>query len=178
MSFHFHRSDRISGGILCQQKPHRYPLHRSHGAKMGRKRHRTVTAAKQEAKIHSPAYYAVMRSFGITGRNLVPSETDYIEKWRSEYGFSIDIICAACQQTIQSIHQPSFPYTDKMLSNWRKLNVHTMEDVKRLNLEHKERTKASAQEAAGPKNKFTSIGQRSYEYDELEKMLLTTNSKH
>ena len=41
---------------------------------------RTVTAAKQEAKIHSPAYYAVMRSFGITGRNLVPSETDYIEK--------------------------------------------------------------------------------------------------
>ena len=102
----------------------------------------------------------------------------YIEKWRSEYGFSIDIICAACQQTIQSIHQPSFPYTDKMLSNWRKLNVHTMEDVKRLNLEHKERTKASAQEAAGPKNKFTSIGQRSYEYDELEKMLLTTNSKH
>lgn len=48
---------------------------------------RTVTAAKQEAKIHSPAYYAVMRSFGITGRNLVPSETDYIEKWRSEYGF-------------------------------------------------------------------------------------------
>ena len=139
---------------------------------------RTVTAAKQEAKIHSPVYYAVMRSFGITGRNLVPSETDYIEKWRSEYGFSIDIICAACQQTIQSIHQPSFPYTDKMLSNWRKLNVHTMEDVKRLNLEHKERTKASAQEAAGPKNKFTSIGQRSYEYDELEKMLLTTNSKH
>ena len=139
---------------------------------------RTVTAAKQEAKIHSPAYYAVMRSFGITGRNLVPSETDYIEKWRSEYGFSIDIICAACQQTIQSIHQPSFPYTDKMLSNWRKLNVHTMEDVKRLNLEHKERTKALAQEAAGPKNKFTSIGQRSYEYDELEKMLLTTNSKH
>ena len=139
---------------------------------------RTVTAAKQEAKIHSPAYYAVMRSFGITGRNLVPSETDYIEKWRSEYGFSIDIICAACQQTIQSIHQPSFPYTDKMLSNWRKLNVHTMADVKRLNLEHKERTKASAQEAAGPKNKFTSIGQRSYEYDELEKMLLTTNSKH
>lgn len=139
---------------------------------------RTVTAAKQEAKIHSPAYYAVMRSFGITGRNLVPSETDYIEKWRCEYGFSIDIICAACQQTIQSIHQPSFPYTDKMLSNWRKLNVHTMEDVKRLNLEHKERAKTSAQEAAGPKNKFTSIGQRSYEYDELEKMLLTTNSKH
>lgn len=119
---------------------------------------RTVTAAKQEAKIHSPAYYAVMRSFGITGRNLVPSETDYIEKWRSEYGFSIDIICAACQQTIQSIHQPSFPYTDKMLSNWRKLNVHTMEDVKRLNLEHKERTKASAQEAAGPKTSLQASG--------------------
>lgn len=138
---------------------------------------RTVTSAKQEAKIHSPAYYAVMRSFGITGRNLVPSETDFIEKWRSEYGFSIDIICAACQQTIQSIHQPSFPYTDKMLSNWRKLNVHTMEDVKRLNLEHKERAKTSAQEAAGSKNKFNNIGHRSYEYDELEKMLLTTNSK-
>lgn len=92
--------------------------------------------------------------------------------------FRFDIICAACQQTIQSIHQPSFPYTDKMLSNWRKLNVHTMEDVKRLNLEHKERTKASAQEAAGPKTSLQASGSGSYEYDELEKMLLTTNSKH
>ena len=52
-----------------------------------------------------------------------------------------------------------------------------MEDVKRLNLEHKERAKTSAQEAAGSKNKFNNIGHRSYEYDELEKMLLTTNSK-
>lgn len=139
---------------------------------------RTVTAAKQEAKIHSPAYYAVMRSYGITGRNLVPSETDYIEKWRSDYGFSIDIICAACQQTIQSIHQPSFPYTDKMLLNWHKLNVRTLEDIKRLNLEHKERAKASAQETPSAKNKFNNFSQRSYDYDELEKMLLTTNSTH
>lgn len=33
-----------------------------------------------------------------------------------------------------------------------------MEDVKRLNLEHKERTKASAQEAAGPKTSLQASG--------------------
>lgn len=141
---------------------------------------RTVNAAKQEAKIHSPAYYAVMRSFGISGRNLVSSETDFIEKWRFEYGFSIDIISEACQQTIRVTHQPSFPYADKILKNWRAKNVKSLADIKRLNSEHRENHTAPAARSAdnGTKNKFNNFKQRSYDYEKLEKMLLTTDAQH
>lgn len=133
----------------------------------------TVKEAKQEAKIHSPAYYAVMRSFGITGRNLVPSETEYIEKWRCEYGFPIDIICIACERTINKINKPNFSYTDKTLSGWYQSGVRTKEDIKRADANRQDYKKTAA-----PKNRFNNFKQRSYDYDELEKMLLTTNSKH
>ena len=140
---------------------------------------RSVSAAKQEAKIHSAAYYAVMRAFGISGRNLVPSETEFIERWRSEYGFSTELISEACQQTIQSIHQPSFQYADSILKNWKKRQVRSLEDVRRLGSEHRESRNASGASQTGnaSKNKFNNFNQRSYDYDQLEKMLLTTNAQ-
>lgn len=136
---------------------------------------RTVTDAKREAQLHSQAYFAVKKAFGISGRDLVPSETDYIEKWKSDYGFSQEIISAACEKTIQSVHQPSFPYADSILKNWKKQQVHNISDINRLEQEHQ--TKKASENTSGTtsKNKFNNFNQRSYDYDQLEKMLLTTN---
>ena len=40
-----------------------------------RKKITSVEQAKSEAAVRSKAYYAVMKAFGITGRNLIDSET-------------------------------------------------------------------------------------------------------
>lgn len=138
----------------------------------------TVEQAKAVSGIHSQLYFAVMKALGISGRNLVPSETAYIDKWRSNLGFSQELITTACQKTIQAIHQPSFEYTDSILTNWKKKNVSTLEDIARIDEAFQQKKSASSAtniQNSSSKNKFNNFEQRSYDYDQLEKMLLTTS---
>ncbi len=138
----------------------------------------TVADAKQAASLHSQSYFMVMKALGISGRNLVPSETAMIEKWKSDYGFSNELIEEACKRTISSIHQPSFEYTDSILSNWHKKQIKSLSDIAKLDAEHQSKKKAASQTtgatAAASKNKFNNFTQRSYDYEQLEKLLLTT----
>lgn len=137
----------------------------------------TVEEAKQAAGLRSQAYFAVMKALGISGRNLVPSETEFIEKWKKEYGFSNELISEACQRTIQAIHQPSFEYTDSILNNWSKNKIRSKDDIAKLDAAYQSKKKTAAPAAQGnaSKNKFNNFKQRTYDYDQLEKMLLTTN---
>jgi DnaD/phage-associated family protein len=144
----------------------------------------TVDQAKKAVSIHSQIYYGVMKAFGISGRNLVEFELNFIEKWTSTYGFSLDIIGEACKRTIQAIHQPSFEYADTILNNWNRNHVHHLEDIAVLDSAY-QKTKAaptgsSPARTATPKstvskNRFTNYPQRSYDYAELEKQLLNNS---
>lgn len=140
----------------------------------------TVEDAKQASSMHSQSYFMVMKALGIAGRNLVPAETSLIEKWTSEYGFTNELIEEACKRTIHTIHQPSFEYTDSILTNWHKKKIHHLADVAKLDAEHQSRKKSTAASTSAAnvpaKNKFNNFSQRSYDYDQLEKMLLTTSA--
>ena len=135
----------------------------------------SVEQAKEDAAIHSQAYYGVMKALGITGRSLVESETSYIKKWTKEYGFDLPLIQEACSRTITAIHQPSFEYTDSILTNWHKNQVHTLADVEALDTAYKTRKVTVKTTNASPKkNTFNNFNQRNYDYDKLEELLLTT----
>lgn len=143
----------------------------------------TVEQAKKAVGIHSQMYYGVMKAFGISGRNLIEFELNFIEKWTNTYGFSLDIIGEACKRTIQAIHQPSFEYADTIMNNWNRNHVHHLEDIAVLDSAY-QKTKAtpgsSPAKAAAPKstiskNRFTNYPQRSYDYAELEKQLLNNS---
>ena len=140
--------------------------------------YQTVEQAKLASGQYNQAYNTVMKALGISGRSLVSSETAYIDKWRTDYGFSLDMIQTACEKTIQTIHEPSFEYTDRILSNWKNSHVTTLDDVAKADTAHQKKKKASAASTrSASKNKFTNFDQRSYDYDQLEKMLLTTSVK-
>lgn len=138
----------------------------------------TVEEAKQATSLRSQSHTTVMRALGICGRNLVPAETAYIEKWKSDYGFTDELIGEACQRTMAAIHQPSFEYVDSILNNWNKNQIRNLSDIARLDTEHQNRKKSGSQTApakAAAPNKFNNFTQRSYDYDQLEQMLLTTS---
>ena len=137
----------------------------------------TVEQAKEDAAIHSQAYYGVMKAFGITGRSLVESETSYIKKWTQEYGFDLPLIREACSRTMTAIHQPSFEYTDSILTSWHKNQVHTLADVQKLDAAYSQTRKVTVKTEDAPvkKNAFNNFNQRSYDYDKLEELLLTTS---
>lgn len=152
---------------------------------------KTVDQAKDDASAHSQIYYSVMKALGITGRNLVDSEVSLINKWVGEYGFDIELVKAACSKTISAIQKPSFEYTDSILANWRKKDVHTLKDVEVLDANFAKANKASATGSSqstnaangsskpksnnsSSKNKFNNFNQRNNDYDKLEKLFLNS----
>lgn len=132
---------------------------------------RTAAQAKQTSSVHNQAYYAVIKSLGINNRNLVPYETDFIEKWMKEYGFTLDIITEACKRTIQAIHQPSFEYADTILHSWKENKIHHLEDIAALDAAY-QKTKKSHPAPKAANSKFNNFTQRNYNYDQLERQLL------
>lgn len=137
---------------------------------------RTVAQAKKSANLHSRANYAVIKALGIKGRNLVELETTMIQKWTEQYAFSLDIVEEACSRTIAATHQPSFEYTDRILTNWHNAGVKTMEDIKQLDATYQQNKKTPVtKEKNGSNNKFNNFVQRSYDYDQLERKLLSRN---
>lgn len=135
---------------------------------------RTVAEAKTTTSTYNQNYYSVLKAFGISGRNLVESETQYIQKWNTEYGFSLDIILEACGRTMQKIHSPSFEYTDSILKRWHAKGVKKLEDLAPLDEQH-QKLKASSSKPRTKtvdSNKFNNFQQRSYDYEQLEKQLL------
>ena len=142
----------------------------------------TVEQAKEDSVLHSRIYTGILKAFGIRGRNLVPAELKYIDTWTKDYGFSIDIIEEACRRTILSTSQPSFGYADKILTEWKKKNVQTLNDITLLDSAHREQKntasksgsyfQTTAKSASVKKNRFTNYPQRSYDYSKLERQLL------
>ena len=137
----------------------------------------TVEQAKEDAAIHSQAYYGVMKALGITGRSLVNSETAFIRKWTKEYAFDLALIQEACSRTISATHQPSFEYTDSILTSWHNNQVHTLDDVKRIDASYSKAKKTSAKagnSATVKRNSFNNFNPRNYDYENLEGTLLSS----
>ena len=138
----------------------------------------SVAEAKKEHSLHHKDTYAVMKAFGISGRNLISSELSVIRKWTGSYALSMDIIKEACRRTIAATGKPSFEYADTILTNWYKNNVHTLNDIIKLDTAHqKSRSAAKSRETSGRQttgNRFNNFPQRTYNYDQLEKQLLNT----
>lgn len=135
----------------------------------------TPEEAKQLVSQNNETYYAVMKAFGIRGRNLVPSEMDMLKKWTGVYGFSKEIISEACKRTIQNIHEPSFEYTDTILNNWHAASVHTLEDIKKADAAYQKNRGGNRIKLSGTTaktNKFNNFQQREYDYDQLSRKLL------
>lgn len=141
----------------------------------------TVPKAKEHAALYTKNVFPVMKAFGIAGRNPGPSEIDYITKWNS-LGFDTDIIIEACNRTLLSTHQASFPYANRILEEWKKSGVKNTADIKSLDRRfHSEKPVSGQSEGSRPdktsSNSFHNFEQRSYDYDHLESRLLDKNRR-
>ncbi|MFT3985052.1 MAG: DnaD domain protein [Lachnospiraceae bacterium] len=143
----------------------------------------------EEAKIRTSSFpkevYEVFKAFGINGRNPVEPEIAYVRKWTDSFGFSADIISEACSRTIMAIHSPSFEYTDTILTNWSESGVRLLSDIEQQDEQFRS-TKATVKNIASAKgtvsvnakehvtpNKFNNFSQRTYNYSELEREILS-----
>ncbi len=135
-------------------------------------------ASKEEAKnmtnVHSQSYFAVMKAFGISGRNLIDTEVAYIEKWTGKYNFTLDIINEACHRTIRNIGRANFEYADKILTNWHENGIRHLEDIAPLDEQFGMNKPKTKQKTKTP-NRFQNFDSRNEDddyYEKLEQKLL------
>ena len=138
----------------------------------------TVVEAKENSSLYHKHYFAVLKAFGITGRNPAPVEVSYIKKWTDEFGFTLDIILEACNRTISNTAKPDFKYTDSILTNWASKGVKHLADIAKLDFAHQQekttRKKATSKTVVVANNRFNNFEGRSYDINSLEQQLLNT----
>lgn len=134
---------------------------------------KTVDEAKMDSKPYAKECYLVLKALGINNHDPLPTEISYVNRWMSEYGFTIDIILEACSRTIMQIHAPKFEYVDGILKAWLNAGVHHFADIEKLTAEHKSRASArNTQKSEKPfTTRFHNFEQHSYDFNELEKKL-------
>ena len=130
---------------------------------------------RDEAREHSTRYSkdtsAVMKAFGIMGRNAGTAEQEFMRRWFKEFGFDAAIVTEACNRTLTATGAASFPYADKILTGWKENGVRTLQDVETLDKRHQEKQAkksgmASRQTRNRSTNRFNNFEQRSYNYDD------------
>lgn len=137
----------------------------------------TVTEARASSTMYNKNCFAVLKAFGIKGRNPAPIEVNYIKKWTEEYGFTLDIILEACNRTISNTAKPDFKYADSILSSWLRNGVHHFKDIERVDMaweQGRQAKKKAPVKPSAPTNRFNNFEGRSYDISSLEQQLLNT----
>lgn len=139
----------------------------------------TVEEAKAASARYNTAAYSILKAYGIQNRAPAPVEETYIKKWTRTFGFPMEVVLEACNRTIRTIHQPSFEYTDSILSNWKEQGLSSLSEVQAADLKYlqeketkkKTRSSSKASKAASP-NKFNNFDGRSYDMNDMERRLI------
>lgn len=136
----------------------------------------------------------VMGYMGLTEKPI-KQQTVMIKRWILEYGFTLEIIEQACTKAVLGSKEDKFSYVDKVLSDWKDNNIHSMNDLEAYNqkyqdakqarkekLEEKKEARFDARseqkKTYGPnvtgssssgKSDFCSMKKRDYDFDALLK---------
>lgn len=132
-----------------------------------------VTTPEQAEKFaykYDRIVYDIMHALG---KNSTPTskEVEYINRWTKEFGYEMDVIAVACERTVMSTDKHRFEYADSILNSWHQSNVHHANDIAKADESFK-RSKAP-QSKVGATNKFNQFKQNSYDFDALERELLS-----
>lgn len=85
-------------------------------------------------------HYELKKLFGITDRNFSKTEEALINQWHDGYGMGLEMIALAYEYCIMAIGKLGFRYMDKIIRNWHKAGINTIEEAERDHEEFKKRT--------------------------------------
>lgn len=134
-----------------------------------------ITTPKQAQKYsakYDKSVYMIMNELGKNG-SPTPKEMEYINRWTKEYGFSTDIIIEACERTVMATDRHRFEYAEGILSSWKRENVHHKADIRKIDDIYQKRRQSAGAKQTASANKFNQFTQNNYNFDELEKELLS-----
>ena len=103
-----------------------------------------------------------------------------MDKWQKTQKYHRNVNTEACTRTDMSTAKPTLAYADGILSSWYKKGAASLEDISRIDTEHNKARRESQKAKKTPgeprKGGFYNFEQRNYDYDSLEKKLLSIGS--
>jgi len=135
----------------------------------------TADEAEDYISLFNNEYREILRYFGISGRDPIEKEIEYIQRWLKEDGFDMAMIKLACEKTIMNKGSANFAYADGIFRKWKKDNIHTDEQVKELEKSYYDNVKATRKPAAAKdkgksRAKFQNYEGRKWDYEKLAQM--------
>lgn len=103
--------------------------------------------------------------FGIRDRNLTGIEEDYLSKWHDSLNMSEEMIALAYEYCVLRINKISFPYMDRIISDWNDKGIHTIDVAEKSNAEFQKN-----KEHFSPGNGEFDLLKNDSDLDELEKL--------
>lgn len=131
----------------------------------------TPKQAKSLARKYDKTVYSVMKSLGKNG-NPTPKEASYVMRWTKELGFTLPVIEVACERTVMATDKHRFEYADSILASWNRSHVHNLEDIQTADAAY-QKSKPAQSRSSMTNNPFNQFPQRDYDFDMLEKELLS-----
>ena len=131
----------------------------------------TVKQVKAGVSKYDKTIYSVMKALG---KNGIPTakEVDYINKWTGNFGFSMEVIFECCQRTVLAVDSHRFEYADRILSNWKEQNIHSVREIKELDKAFRNKSKGSTSIKTS-QNRFNQFPQHDYDFEALEREILS-----
>ncbi len=131
-----------------------------------------ITTPKQATEFSSKYdknVYTIMNELGKNG-SPTAKEMEFITRWIKEYGFTTDIILEACERTVLATDRHRFEYAEGILSSWKRENVHHKADIHKIDELYQKKKNTPKPVTT---NKFNQFTQNSYDFDALERELLS-----
>jgi len=132
----------------------------------------TADQAQNQAMKYDKDTYTVMNALGKSNQPT-PNEVEFIKRWYHIYGFTSDVILEACERTVLATDKHRFEYADRILKSWKDSGVHHKVDIAKADAAFASSKKRTSQLASSSKNKFNHFQQNDYDFDTLEKELLS-----
>lgn len=132
----------------------------------------TPEQAQTQTMKYDKDTYTVMNALG-KNNQPTPKEAEYIKRWYQIYGFTSDVILEACERTVMATDKHRFEYADKILSSWKTFGVHHKADIAKADAAFATGKKKTSTGSASPRNRFNQFEQHDYDFDALEKELLS-----
>ncbi len=106
----------------------------------------------------------------ISNRNPTEKQRKYMVAWVKEYGYDVDIIYCAYEESIDNTGKMSMPYMDKIIRSWHEKGVKTLADIQ--NERVKWETEKKKRFSKDKKKEDKPQGEASYDIDEYMKKSL------
>jgi len=131
--------------------------------------------AEEYISLFNNEYREILRFYGVSGRDPISKEIEFMHGWVKKDGFAMDVIKLACERTIMSKAKANFAYTDGILQKWLKDKIHTVEQIQNLEKTYYDNIKATRRTAdkdkqSKPKARFQNYQGREWDYEKMAKM--------